>query len=82
MLSSVLVLLTFLTACEITTFNVYTPDIAEYSPEVQEQAANELDALGPPCAPDVVYEGCSAVKRLVVDYKFMRDQTRALKDKE
>lgn len=59
---------------------IVTPDIVEYSPEVQEEARRELENLGPPCPRDVVFGGCSALNRMIKDYGYMRDQTRALND--
>jgi hypothetical protein len=55
-----------------------TARLADYSPEFQTQAAAELESYGPPCPHDVVIAGCSAVKRMVIDYKDVRDQTRAI----
>ena len=56
---------------------VTTPPVLDYSAEVQNHAADELIALGPPCARDAVFGGCSAVKRFVLDYQWVRDQIRA-----
>jgi hypothetical protein len=39
----------------------------------------ELDALPPPCDRDRVFEGCSAVGRLVLDYAWLREKARALR---
>ena len=55
------------------------PPVLDYTEEVQAHAANELEALGPPCPRDAVYGGCSAVKRLVIDYGWMREQVRAIR---
>lgn len=56
---------------------VETPDLIEYAPEVQQRALDELQALGPPCLPMEVTEGCSALRTLVNDYGRVRDQIRA-----
>lgn len=45
----------------------------------QARAADELERMGPPCPRDVVMEGCSAVARLVIDYKDTREQIRAIR---
>ncbi len=52
------------------------PPILDYTDEVQSHAADELDALGPPCPRDAVFGGCSAVKRFVLDYAWIRDKIR------
>ncbi len=54
------------------------PPVLDYSPEVQAHAADELEALGPACPRDAVFGGCSAVKRLVLDYGWLREQVRAI----
>jgi hypothetical protein len=59
---------------------ILTPDLVEYTPEVQAEAKREFDLLGPPCPRDAVFGGCSAIKRMIKDYGHMRDQTRALRD--
>ena len=59
---------------------IVTPDIVEYTPEVQAEAKRELDLMGPPCPRDAVFGGCSVVKRMIKDFGWMRDQTRALKN--
>ena len=79
-----LILLTsalLLSACGAGGFSsfVATPPVSQYSAEVQDLAADELEAMGPPCPRDAVYGGCSAVKRLVMDYGWMREQARAAK---
>ncbi len=53
------------------------PDLVEYSPEVQQLAGEELQALGPPCLPMELTPGCSALRTLVNDYKHVRDEIRA-----
>lgn len=75
-----MVLLAWLTACAGASSSpvVIAPEVVQYAPEVQALAADELDSLPPPCPADAVVPGCSAVKRLIIDYKYMRDQARAL----
>jgi hypothetical protein len=71
------------TSCQTTSFDaviVETPDLVEYSPEVQAKALEELRALGPACPANEVFEGCSALRRFVKDYSRTRDQIRAAKD--
>ncbi len=68
-----------LTACGAgNSSGLVAPPVLDYSPEVQAHAADELAALGPPCPRDAVFGGCSAVKRLVLDYGWLRDQVRAI----
>ncbi len=54
------------------------PPVLDYSDSVQDHAADEMAATGPPCARDAVFGGCSAVKRFVLDYHWMREQLRAV----
>ena len=56
-----------------------TPPILDYSSEVQAHAGAEMGTLGPPCARDAVFGGCSAIKRFVLDYAWLRAQIRAAK---
>ena len=56
---------------------VTTPPVLDYTSEVQNLAADELASLGPACPRDGVFGGCSALKRFVLDYAWMRDQIRA-----
>jgi hypothetical protein len=53
--------------------------VPDYSRQFQAKAAEEIERLGPPCAHDVVIDGCSAVLRLVIDYKQTRDKIRAIR---
>ncbi len=55
---------------------VVAPTLLDYSAEVQNHAADELGTLGPPCARDAVFGGCSAIKRFVLDYAWVRDIIR------
>lgn len=64
-------LLMLLTNCTEATSNTHIT-VTQYSKEVQEQAAKELEKQGPACAADAVVEGCSASKRLITDYGVMR----------
>ncbi len=56
--------------------SVVAAPLLDYSAEVQSHAADEMAVLGPPCPRDAVYGGCSAVKRLVLDYAWTRDKIR------
>lgn len=56
-----------------------SPDLAQYSPEFQKQAADELESLNKlPCPRDGASEHCSALHRLVIDYGWVRDEIRAI----
>ena len=58
-----------------------TPPIEAYSKELQDAAAAEMKALNGPCPRDTVnVSGCSALKRLVIDYGDLRQRIRAAKD--
>lgn len=50
------------------------PDIVEFTPKQQEQAANELDA----CDENSPL-GCKMVERMLIAFKKMRDQARVAK---
>ena len=91
--SIALLLAILLTACETPTGTservvVKAPELIPYSQDVQKQAFDEMVALGwvdkngqslvPDCHPNEVFPGCSVLKRFVNDYKFTRDQIRAL----
>ena len=56
------------------------PPVLDYSSEVQTHAVAEMAILGPPCPRDAVFGGCSAVKRFVLDYAWMRDKVRAIQE--
>lgn len=56
-----------------------SPDLAAYSREFQAKASGEMVALRPACARDVVLDQCSAIARMVIDYKELRDKIRALR---
>ena len=45
-----------------------TPDLVHYTDKQQSKAADELEACN-----------CSMLEKMLIDYKVMRDQVRALK---
>jgi hypothetical protein len=66
-----------------------TQTVFKYSPEFQHKAAQELSAVdmalgyqkpaqAPPCSRQVPSKDCSAVRAMVTDYKYDRDQGRRL----
>ncbi len=57
---------------------IVAPDLVQYTPDVQDRAADELSNLKP-CSSDVVFANCSAVARMVIDYGRMREQIRTIK---
>jgi len=78
-LFGLLILLPLLSACETDrSSGGVLPDVTTYNPAFQAQAAVEISALKPPCAPDVANEHCSSVHRMMIDYLNMRDQTRSI----
>ena len=78
-----LMTLSLLTACSTPVFDKRgLPDIREYSAQEQKQAAQELQNAK--CDPRAnVPEECTipTIKEFLKDYKVMRDQTRAAKEK-
>jgi hypothetical protein len=78
--SFLLIPVLLLSGCGKAPTNTLSPDLAGYSKEFQNHAANELTALKPPCARDVANEHCSAIYRLVIDYGDTRQQIRAIND--
>lgn len=55
----------------------------QYSPAFQTRAADELQTMpSAPCARDVPTAPCSAVRRMIQDYGFDRDQMRTAGMKE
>lgn len=80
--SSLLILASLLSGCELARSSGILPDVVEYSAEVQKLAADELEKAGPACPRDVVIQGCSATHRMTIDYLDMRDQTRAIKGQD
>jgi len=82
-----LVVATLLTGCGTGLFNTNTPAapivvvpaIPPYSQDFQNQLADEIEADGRvPCPPDFIVPDCSAWKRAIIDYGFLRDQIRVL----
>ena len=62
---------------------IVTPPIEAYSKELQDAAAAEMKALNGPCPRDTVnVSGCSALKRLVIDYGDLRHHIRAAKNEK
>lgn len=74
---SPLLLIVLLTACGGATSSTTNPNLVEYSKEFQAKAADEMQVMKPPCAHDVVDENCSASRRMIIDYKDMREKIRA-----
>lgn len=73
----------WLSACATAgTSVVVSPDLPVYSEAFQARAAEELDALPPPCDRDLVLDGCSALGRLVLDHAWLREKVRALRGEE
>ena len=61
---------------------IVTPEIEDYSKELQAAAA-EMKAIPDPCPRDTVnVSGCSALKRLVIDYGDLRQRIRAAREKD
>ena len=59
---------------------VVVPSIFHYSAEFQNKLAGELEADNRvPCPPDILVPQCSAWKRGIIDYGYLRDKIRALK---
>mgnify|MGYP001187221811 CR=1 FL=1 len=60
---------------------IVTPQIKAYSKELQAAAALETKSLNGPCPRDTLNgSGCSALKRLVIDYGDLLQHIRAVKD--
>ena len=73
-----LVLMILLSGCAKVSSSQVLPDLANYNGAVQELAAFEMAQLPPPCPRDAVIPTCSAMKRMLMDYGDMRNQTRAI----
>ena len=59
---------------------IVTPPIEAYSKEPHDAAAAEMKAIPGPCPRDTInVSGCSALKRLVIDYGALRQRMRAVK---
>ena len=57
-----------------------TTPIEDYSKELQAAAAAEMKAIPGPCPRDTInVSGCSALKRLVIDYGDLRQRMRSVK---
>jgi hypothetical protein len=58
------------------------PELRQYSPEFQQRAAQELQAIGhPPCQRQQQQgdlSGCSAIRVMIPDYLELRDDVRAI----
>ncbi len=68
-----------LTACEGAISRTLCPTLQHYSAPFQDKAAAELESdARPPCHPLDASAECSALQTLVLDYKTLRDQCRAL----
>ena len=60
-----------------------TPPIEDYSKELQAAAVVEMKAIPDPRPRDTVnVSGCSALKRLVIDYGDLRQRIRAAREKD
>lgn len=72
--------MTLLTACAaaVSSPAVIAPDIPIYSGEFQMLLADELEAMPRPCDRIDPQPGCSASKRAVMDYGWLRERVRAL----
>lgn len=78
---SPLILLALLTGCATgNSSSAVTPTIVEYNQPFQSKAADELQAMQPPCALDVILPGCSVVHRMVLDYGDLRNRVRAIRN--
>ena len=77
-----LALLTLSTACATgpsEPFPFCPVQLQVYSPELLNQAADELEAdRRPACARQAAGPGCDPLKTLVTDYGYERDQLRAV----
>ena len=62
---------------------IVTPPIEAYSKELQDAATAEMRAIPSPCPRDTVNaSGCTALKRLVIDYGDLRQPIRAAREKD
>ena len=66
------------TACAVGGSSAVLPAAVAYGPMVQARAADELEGLGPACPRDAIIADCSAVKRMTMDYLWLRDLIRAM----
>jgi hypothetical protein len=51
---------------------IVTPPVAEYTSDIMEKAAQELEFMKPPCPRDHAHENCSALTRMILDYGDLR----------
>ena len=58
---------------------VVSPPLIPYSLEVQRHALEEKKKLGPPCPRDAVFGGCSALNRMIIDYRWTRKRIEELR---
>ena len=56
---------------------IVTPPLVDYSDAVQDRAADELEALQPPCSRDVIVGDCSVAAHMILDYATLREKIRA-----
>jgi hypothetical protein len=75
--SNLLASVVFLSGCSRAGSDLVLPTLPHYSEGFQRWAAAELQGLQPPCPADAVLPGCSAVKRLVIDYGDLRARISA-----
>ena len=59
---------------------IVTPDLEDYSKDIQSMASTELKTMLPPCPREGVAKDCSVVHRMVIDYGDLRRKIRASKD--
>lgn len=77
-LSLCLILPLFMTACSMEASSTIQADVVTYNREFQTQAAGEFKKLKPPCPRDYADGNCSTLHRMIIDFKYMRDQATAL----
>lgn len=75
--SSLLASAALLNGCAAGSSDLTLPPLQHYSEDLQAAAAAEIRLMPPPCPPDTAFSGCSAVKRLVIDYGDLRARIRA-----
>lgn len=57
-----------------------TPPLEDYSEEVRNKAADEMDKLGAPCPRTELVADCSALVTLMNDYATLRKKIKEVKD--
>ncbi len=60
--------------------NFVTPPLENYSKEIRNKAADEMDSLGVACPRAEIIAGCSAVVTLINDYATLRRKVKEVKD--